>query len=159
MRSADRYPPLFVEATQSTRDGGIAGPVRSGAGFHVLKVLAKAPGAAAGDAVVTQTQVRHILLRTDPQAHRRRRRVAQLAEFKQRHRRPAPADFAGLARDNSQDGSAKDGGDLGWAQPGPVRARVRGGDEPPGAGPDQRSGGVALRRAPDPGAWRGATPS
>src|SRR5207244_4186963 len=59
MRSADRYPSLFVEATQSTAVDGIAGPIRSGAGFHVLKVLAKSqPGAA--DAVVTQTQVRHI---------------------------------------------------------------------------------------------------
>ena len=28
------------------------------------------------------------------------------------------ADFATLAREHSQDGSAKDGGDLGWASPG-----------------------------------------
>lgn len=114
MRSADRYPPLFVEATQSTEVNGIAGPVRSSAGFHVLKVLAKAQVGA--DATVTQTQVRHILLlndgkRTTAQA------VAQLAEFKRRVE-SGTADFAGLARDNSQDGSAKDGGDLGWSRPG-----------------------------------------
>jgi peptidyl-prolyl cis-trans isomerase SurA len=115
MRSADRYPSLFVEATQSTAVNGIAGPIRSGAGFHVLKVLAKSqPGSA--DAVVTQTQVRHILLRNDAK-RTTAQAVAQLAEFKDRIQK-GTADFAGLARDNSQDGSAKDGGDLGWSRPG-----------------------------------------
>jgi peptidyl-prolyl cis-trans isomerase SurA len=115
MRSADRYPTLFVEATQSTPVNGIVGPIRSGAGFHVLKLLAKSqPGA--GDAVVTQTQVRHILLRNDPK-RTTAQAVAQLSEFKARVK-SGTADFAGLARDNSQDGSAKDGGDLGWSRPG-----------------------------------------
>lgn len=115
MRSADRYPSLFVEATQSTPVNGIVGPIRSGAGFHVLKLLAKAqPGAS--DAVVTQTQVRHILLRNDPK-RTTAQAVAQLAEFKDRIQRGV-ADFASLAKDNSQDGSAKDGGDLGWSRPG-----------------------------------------
>jgi len=115
MRSADRYPSLFVEATQSSAVSGIAGPIRSGAGFHVLKVLAKSqPGSA--DAVVTQTQVRHILLRNDAK-RTTAQAVAQLAEFKDRIQK-GTADFAGLARDNSQDGSAKEGGDLGWSRPG-----------------------------------------
>lgn len=115
MRSADRYPGIFVEATQSTPVGGIAGPIRSSAGFHVLKLLSKSqPGAS--DAVVTQTQVRHILLRNDPKRSTAEA-VAQLAEFKKRLQ-AGSADFAGLARDNSQDGSAKQGGDLGWSRPG-----------------------------------------
>jgi peptidyl-prolyl cis-trans isomerase SurA len=114
MRSADRYPSLFVEATQSTAVNGIAGPIRSGAGFHVLKVLAKSQPTSA-DAVVTQTQVRHILLRNDPK-RTTAQAVAQLAEFKERIQKGA--DFAGLARDNSQDASAKEGGDLGWSRPG-----------------------------------------
>ena len=115
MRSADRYPGVFVEATQSTPIGGIAGPVRSSVGFHVLKLIAKSqPGAS--DAVVTQTQVRHILLRNDPKRSTAEA-VAQLADFKRRIQ-GGTADFAGLARDNSQDGSAKEGGDLGWSRPG-----------------------------------------
>ena len=114
MRSADRYPSLFVEATQSTAVNGIAGPLRSGAGFHVLKVLAKAQVGA--DATVTQTQVRHILLLNDPK-RTTAQAVAQLAEFKRRLQ-AGTADFAGLARDNSQDASAKEGGDLGWSRPG-----------------------------------------
>lgn len=115
LRSTQRYPALFVEATQSTSVNGIAGPVRSSAGFHVLKVLAKSQ-AGATDAATTQTQVRHILLRTDAQRNTAQA-VAQLAEFKRRLQ-AGTADFAGLARDNSQDGSAKDGGDLGWTRAG-----------------------------------------
>ncbi|MDB5826975.1 MAG: molecular chaperone SurA [Variovorax sp.] len=115
LRSADKYPPLFVDATQSTAVNGIVGPIRSGAGFHVLKVLAKGqPGAAEGS--TTQTQVRHILLLSDPKTTTAQQ-VAKLAEFKRRIQ-GGTADFAGLARDNSQDGSAKDGGELGWSRPG-----------------------------------------
>ncbi|MET0207757.1 MAG: peptidylprolyl isomerase [Burkholderiaceae bacterium] len=110
LRSAERYPPLFLEATQNTPVGGVAGPVRSGAGFHVLKVLAKTAPAVT-EATVSQSQVRHILLRVDAQ-RTADQAVAQLKEFKRRVE--AGTDFAGLARDNSQDGSAKDGGDLGW---------------------------------------------
>ena len=115
LRSTQRYPTLFVEATQSTPVDGIAGPVRSSAGFHVLKVLARNQAGAA-DVAATQTQVRHILLRTDAQRSTAQA-VAQLAEFKRRLQ-AGTADFAGLARDNSQDGSAKDGGDLGWTRAG-----------------------------------------
>lgn len=114
-RSADRYPPLFTEATQGISVGGIAGPVRSGAGFHVLKLLTKTQ---AGDnaATVTQTKVRHILLRVDDKRDTAQA-AKELAEFKKRID-AGTATFAGLARDNSQDGSAKDGGELGWSRPG-----------------------------------------
>jgi peptidyl-prolyl cis-trans isomerase SurA len=115
LRNADRYPPLFVDATAGTPVNGIAGPVRSSAGFHVLKVLAKVQ-AGTQDASVTQTRARHILLRTDARLTTEQA-VARLAEFKRRIQ-AGTADFAGLARDNSQDGSAKDGGDLGWAPAG-----------------------------------------
>ena len=115
MRSAERYPPLLVEATQSTPVNGIAGPVRSAAGFHVLKLLSKSqPGSS--DAVVTQTQARHILLLNDAK-RTTAESIAKLNQFKQQVQN-GTSDFAALARDNSQDGSAKDGGDLGWARPG-----------------------------------------
>ncbi|MBS0344680.1 MAG: peptidylprolyl isomerase, partial [Proteobacteria bacterium] len=115
LRSAERYPPLFIEATQNLQVGGIAGPVRSGAGFHVLKVLAKSqPGEVGG--TVTQTKVRHILLRVDDKRSTTQA-AKELAEFKKRID-AGTATFAGLARDNSQDGSAKDGGELGWSRPG-----------------------------------------
>ena len=117
LRSIDRYPPLFVEATQNIRAGGLAGPVRSGAGFHILKVLEKRQaGAGLPDAVVTQTRARHILLRLTPQLSEAAA-VEKLASFKKRMA-SGQADFAALARENSQDASAKAGGDLGWAPAG-----------------------------------------
>ena len=115
LRSAERYPPLFVEATQNLRAGGVAGPVRSGAGFHILKVIEKKQAGMPG-VNITQTRVRHILLRPTPQLTEVAAK-AKLLDMKKRIS-AGQADFAALARDNSVDGSAKDGGDLGWANPG-----------------------------------------
>jgi peptidyl-prolyl cis-trans isomerase SurA len=118
LRPADRYPSLFTEATQSTPVGGVAGPLRSGAGFHVLKVLDRQRGASANaDAVVTQTQVRHILLRTDG-SRTTAQAIALLNDYKHRIQ-AGTATFADLARQYSQDpGSASQGGELGWTGPG-----------------------------------------
>ena len=115
LRPADRYPPLFVEATQSLREGGISSVVRSGAGFHVIKVVEKRHGGLPG-ATVVQSHARHILLRPTAQLSEAAARD-KLAEFKKRIE-AGQADFAQLAKDNSQDASARNGGDLGWANPG-----------------------------------------
>ncbi|TAG27557.1 MAG: molecular chaperone SurA [Burkholderiales bacterium] len=114
LRNADRYPSLFADTTQNLRTGGVAAPVRSGAGFHVLKVLDKRQQGLA-NLSVPQTRARHILLRTGPQLSESaaRERLADL-----RKRIAAGLDFATAAKDNSQDGSAREGGDLGWAVPG-----------------------------------------
>ena len=115
LRSADRYPSLFVEATQNLRIGGVTGPLRSGAGFHVLKVIDKKQ-AGMSAVNVTQTRARHILLRVTPRLTEAAA-LEKLADFKKRIA-AGQADFATLARENSEDGSAKDGGDLGWVNPG-----------------------------------------
>jgi peptidyl-prolyl cis-trans isomerase SurA len=115
LRSADRYPPLFVEATNNLRTGGIAGPLRSGAGFHVLKVIEKKQ-AGMPAATIPQTRARHILLQVTPQQSEAAA-VEKLAAFKRRIQ-AGQADFAALARENSTDGSARQGGDLGWTNPG-----------------------------------------
>ena len=115
LRTADRYPPLFLEATQSLGVGEITGLVRSGAGFHILKVIEK-KNAGLPAMTVTQSRARHILLRVSPQLSEAAARK-QLGEFKKRIV-AGQADFAVLARDNSQDGSAAQGGDLGWTSPG-----------------------------------------
>ena len=114
MRPADRYPELFVSATAQLPVGGIAGPVRSAAGFHVLKVVDKTTGGV--PTMVTQSHARHILLRTGPQLTESAA-AARLADYRRRIV-AGQADFAELAREHSQDGSAKQGGDLGWANPG-----------------------------------------
>lgn len=115
LRTADRYPALFVDATRSLGAGDISALVRSGAGFHILKVLEKS-SATLPAMTVTQSRARHILLRVSPQRSEKAARD-QLSEFK-KNILAGKADFAALARDNSQDGSAAQGGDLGWASPG-----------------------------------------
>lgn len=115
LRSAERYPPLFVEATQKLRAGEVSDPVRSAAGFHILKVIEKKQ-AGMPDMMVTQTHARHILLRLTPQLTEAAA-VTKLAELKKRIL-SAQTDFATAARENSQDGSAAQGGDLGWVNPG-----------------------------------------
>jgi peptidyl-prolyl cis-trans isomerase SurA len=115
LRTADRYPPLFVQAVQSLGEGGVSEVVRSGAGFHIVKVLEKRQGGLPG-VQVTQSRARHILLRTGPQLTESQARE-RLAELKKRVE-SGNADFAQLAREFSQDASARNGGDLGWANPG-----------------------------------------
>jgi peptidyl-prolyl cis-trans isomerase SurA len=114
-RTADRYPPLFVDAVRALPEGGVSDVIRSGAGFHVVKVLEKRRADLPG-AQVVQSHARHILLRPGaqlPEAAARQR----LADYKRRIE-AGQADFAQLAREHSQDASASNGGDLGWASPG-----------------------------------------
>ena len=115
LRRADRYPPAFVAATQNLAVGEVSDIVRSGAGFHILKVVEKRAPAAPSKAVV-QSHARHILLRTGPQLTQAAA-IARLADFKKRIE-AGSASFEALAREHSQDGSAPQGGDLGWVGPG-----------------------------------------
>jgi peptidyl-prolyl cis-trans isomerase SurA len=115
-RTADRLPQIFVEAVRTLKPGG-ATIVRSPNGFHVLKLVAKraAVDSAAADTPVTQTRVRHILVRvSDNQSESEaRRRISEVRSLIERG-----ADFADIARQNSADGTAGRGGDLGWILPG-----------------------------------------
>jgi len=115
MRTADRLPQLFVDGVEGLPEGGVSNLLRSAAGFHIVKVLEKHEMGKTGIAV-TQTHARHILLRPTAQMSEAQARQ-KLADFKRRIQ-AGQADFATLARDNSQDASARNGGDLGWASPG-----------------------------------------
>ena len=115
LRSPDRYPSLFADAVKGLAVGEVTGPVRSGAGFHLLKLIERRN---AGDlpATVSQTRARHILLRPGGKLSQDAAR-AQLTSYKKQVE-TGLAKFEDLARANSQDGSAEQGGDLGWANPG-----------------------------------------
>lgn len=113
LRPADRYPDLFLDATRSLNVGEVAAPVRSAAGFHILKVIERRQTTTL---MVTQTRARHILLRPSAQMSQTQA-VAKLTEVRKAVV-SGKADFAALAREMSQDGSAQQGGDLGWANPG-----------------------------------------
>lgn len=113
MRRATRYPGIFVQATQNVEAGGVADLVRTGAGFHILKVLERRVPTTR---TVVQTHVRHILLRTEAGVSQTQA-TERLQALRARIASGA-IDFATAAREVSQDGSANQGGDLGWAGPG-----------------------------------------
>ena len=113
LRRADRYPPVFVQATQKLPVGGISELVHSGAGFHILKVVERHTTA---DRALVQQRVRHILLRSTPELSAFAA-ATQLAEVRQRIV-SGKTSFASAAREVSQDSSAAQGGDLGWVNPG-----------------------------------------
>lgn len=113
LRPLDRLPDLFANAVREVRAQAVVPQVlRSGAGFHVLKVLERRDGGM----LIEQVRARHILLRPSAQLSQQAA-VDRLKEFKQQVL-SAKVSFAQLARDNSEDGSAAQGGDLGWASPG-----------------------------------------
>ncbi len=114
LRPVDRYPQLFVDAVATLEPGALT-TVRSGAGVHVLRLLEKRQ--AGGPATsVSQSRVSHILLRPTPSMDEAAA-VAKLRELRQRIV-SGQTSFEAAAREFSQDGSAAQGGDLGWSVPG-----------------------------------------
>jgi peptidyl-prolyl cis-trans isomerase SurA len=116
MRAADRLPDVFVDFVKALKPGDVAPTLlRSGAGFHVLKLIERSQGLGAGF-TVPQTRARHILLRPSAQLSQEAA-GRRLVEFKARIVSGAKT-FEQMAQENSEDGSAARGGDLGWSSPG-----------------------------------------
>ena len=114
LRPADRFPDLFVAAVRGLKSGDVAPElVRSDAGFHLLKVVERRE---AGNFTIQQTRARHILLRTSAQLSQDAA-IRRLTEIKQAIASGAKS-FEQAARENSEDSSAAQGGDLGWVAPG-----------------------------------------
>ena len=113
MRPAGRLPELFTDLAKGLKVGEVGRVIRSGAGFHVVKLIERENTAKAS---YTQQRARHILLRTSQDTSIQSAR-AKLAEIRKQIV-GGQVSFAQMARQHSEDGSATKGGDLGWSAPG-----------------------------------------
>ena len=112
-RSGARLPTVFADAVRDMKPGTVSGVLRSAAGFHVVKLLEKRSHDDA--TVVDQTHARHILVRVNELTSEA---DAKAKIDRLRDRLESGANFADLAKLNSEDASAAKGGDLGWLSPG-----------------------------------------
>jgi peptidyl-prolyl cis-trans isomerase SurA len=112
-RELTRLPSIFVEAVKPMKVGEVSSILRSPNGLHIVKVNGRR--GREGPVIVSQTHPRHILIKTSEvmSETEARERLVKLKE-----RLDNNADFAELARLQSEDGSASRGGDLGWLSPG-----------------------------------------
>ncbi|MBB1389900.1 peptidylprolyl isomerase SurA [Shewanella sp. SG44-6] len=109
----NEMPTLFAEVVSTAKKGDIIGPIKSGSGFHIIKVV-DTRGLQTQE--VEEVKSRHILLKPSPILSEERAK-AMLANFLTQVR-AGDADFAKLASQYSEDpGSAAKGGELGWADP------------------------------------------
>lgn len=111
-RKAGEVPSLFAEIVPKMQQGEVAGPFRNPSGFHIIKLAEKRNS---NKSIVTQTQMRHILLETnalnsDADVQARLNRLKTQVENGD--------DFAKLAQANSADKTyAAKGGLVGWVSP------------------------------------------
>ena len=156
LRPTSRLPELFVQAVSSLPVGGVAGPLRSAAGFHVLKVVERRQAPVPELSVVPEPSQAHSAAPGAP---------AQPGTgggppggvppcgSACRLGRPSFEDLA-LAKEYSQDGSARKMAAI-WAgcqsRASSCRNSKKCHEQRSRPGEISQSPGVALRRAPDPG--------
>ncbi len=116
-RTLKDMPDLFAQAVKTVEEGDITQPLRSVAGYHILKLATKTT---ISQATPSKVRARHILVstrsgRSNTEAQQRIRDVQQQLS--------SGADFAEIARTFSDDSaSAARGGDLSWFGPGEMVA-------------------------------------
>jgi peptidyl-prolyl cis-trans isomerase SurA len=112
-KAAAQLPALFLDALKNMQAGDITPALRSPNGFHILKLTNKRGGNS--PLVIEQTHARHILIKLTE--------IVSEKDGKQKmdnikDRLDNGEKFEVLARQFSEDGTASNGGDLGWVNPG-----------------------------------------
>ena len=112
-RNSAKLPSLFVEVLQTLGLGEPSPVLKSGNGFHIIKLMDKRGQGATQN--VTQTHARHILVKVNETVNEAdaKNRILQL-----KGRIDNGADFGEVAKGFSEDLSASKAGDLGWVYPG-----------------------------------------
>lgn len=112
-KTGSQIPTLFLEVLKPMQAGEVSKPIRSPNGFHILKLTNRRGGTSS--LVIDQTHARHILIKLSE--------VVSEKDAKQKmdsikERLDNGVKFEEMARQYSEDGSANNGGDLGWVNPG-----------------------------------------
>ena len=116
-RTQAQLPETLSKLVEQLKPGQIAPPGRAPNGIHIVQLLAVKKAEAPAATTITETNVRHILIKTDaltPDSTVERRLLNIRNDIMH-----GGITFAKAAEQNSQDpGSIANGGDLGWVKPG-----------------------------------------
>lgn len=106
-------PTLFAEVVADKKKDEVMGPIRSGAGFHILKI---ADTRGVETVEIEEVNARHILIK--PSIILSDAKAQQMLNKFKTELLDGSADFEALAKEYSEDpGSALKGGMLGWSDP------------------------------------------
>ena len=112
-RKMAQLPGVFIEAVERLEIDQVSEPIRSDAGYHLIKLYERKGG---GEQLIEQHFARHILIKPN-EIRDEATVISQLSELRERIK--AGEDFALLSKEFSEDpGSALNGGELGWSTPG-----------------------------------------
>ncbi|WP_371188218.1 peptidylprolyl isomerase SurA [Thalassotalea maritima] len=111
-RGINEMPTLFAELVDGKSEGEVFGPVRTGLGFNIVKIL-EIRGKQKVE--ITEVRSRHILIK--PSIILSETKAEQMLQDMLDKIKAGEADFDTLAREHSEGPTATRGGDLGWADP------------------------------------------
>ena len=113
-RRGNQIPTLFSEVVAMLDKESVSEPLRSPSGYHLVRLNDQRGAVLKSE--VNQNRVRHILVTTNEVVDDK---TAELKLAQARERILAGEEFGELAREMSDDpGSATEGGDMGWTEPG-----------------------------------------